>query len=133
MGLGVLNPKLVTGVQNNATAISKGQAVVLNSTTDGTKVVVATADNQAAVLGLAAEDSPGQNRHFNVAVGGVAYAKADGAITQGDLVMTSATGGRVKTIGAVAGTNYNVIGKALETAADGDLFPVLVSLSRAQG
>jgi hypothetical protein len=65
---------------------------------------------------------------------GEVRAIADAAIARGDYVMVNAATGQLAPIGAVAGTNYHVVGIALEAAAaQGADFLLLVFPSRAQG
>ncbi len=63
---------------------------------------------------------------------GISRVKAGGNITRGDL-LTSDANGKAVAIGAVAGTNYNSIGRALASGVADDIIPVLLSLCRPQG
>ncbi len=63
---------------------------------------------------------------------GVSRVKTGGVIARGGFVTSDANGLGVA-IGAVAGTNYCAVGRALATSASGDEIPVLVCPSRPQG
>lgn len=86
------------------------------------------------------EDLVGVFQHTTTAAGdevrlmvsGISYVKLGGNVTRGNWVTSDANGKGVA-IGAVAGTNYNSIGKALASGVDGDLIPVLLVPSRPQG
>ncbi len=65
---------------------------------------------------------------------GEVTAIADAAITRGQWVMVNAATGQLAPVGAVAGTNYETVGFALEAAANqGDEFLLFVSPQRVQG
>lgn len=65
---------------------------------------------------------------------GETKAIADAAFARGALLMINAATGQLAAIGAVAGTNYYVVGMAIESAgAQGDDVTVFVNMSRAQG
>ncbi len=120
----------LTAVQNSATAIARGHVCVLNSTTNGQLVIRSGTDNLAKAVYIALTDSPGQNKEFAVAKNGdIVWAVCDGAITQGDKVMSGANGG-VKVVGSTAGTIYNVVGVALESGADTNYVAILVGVSQ---
>jgi hypothetical protein len=115
-----------TGVQDNATAILRGHVCVVNSVTDGTKVVRATADGQAGAHYIALSDSPGQNKAFPMGKSGdIVWGKCDGVVTQNDRLMSGSNGG-VKTATAAAAC----LGVALETGANNDLIAVQMSLHK---
>lgn len=86
------------------------------------------------------EDLVGVFQHTTAAAGdevrlmvsGISLVKLGGTVTRGNYV-TADTAGKGVAIGAVAGTNYNAIGKALASGVDGDLIPVLLCPSRPQG
>lgn len=56
---------------------------------------------------------------------GVYLLRADGAISQDAEVMPSATSGKNGYVATAATTGNTIVGKALQDAADGDLFEVL--------
>jgi len=65
--------------------------------------------------------------------GGIAMAKAGAAITAGQLVVLDGTGGRVAgaaNVGAVTDDSW-ILGVALESAADGDIFSFKIQLAVA--
>lgn len=65
---------------------------------------------------------------------GEVTAIADAAIARGQWVMVNAVTGQLAPVGAVAGTNYETVGLALEAAANqGDEFLLLVCPQRVQG
>lgn len=65
-------------------------------------------------------------------VSGISRVKLGGTVTRGAL-LTSDANGKAVAIGAVGGTNYAVIGRAMASGAADDLIPVLLCQSRAQG
>lgn len=97
-----------------------------------TSVKLPTAPNQQAE-GITLQPTPA-GQMVPVLEFGEVKAVADAAIARGQLVMINATTGKLAPIGAVAGTNYFVVGLALEAAAaqDND-FVLFVNMSRAQG
>jgi hypothetical protein len=108
----------------------------------GRGVIIGTAEDQANLpgganvqcLGITAAATVAVDDPLPVVMFGETVAEADAAITAGSLVMVNAATGRVAAIGAVAGTNYWVLGVALTaTAAQGDDVLVFVCPSRAQG
>lgn len=86
------------------------------------------------------EDLVGVFQHITTAAGeevrvmlsGVSRVALGGTVTRGGLITSDANGKGVA-IGAVAGTNYNAIGRALASGVSGDIIPVLLMPSRAQG
>lgn len=67
-----------------------------------------------------------------VMLDGITRVKLGGTVTRGGL-LTSDANGKAVAIGAVAGTNYAVIGRALAGGAADDIIPMLLAQSRAQG
>lgn len=65
-------------------------------------------------------------------LGGVSRVKLGGTVARGAL-LTSDANGKAVAIGAVAGTNYAVIGRAMASGVADDIVPVLLAPSRAQG
>jgi len=63
---------------------------------------------------------------------GITRLALGGTVTRGGLITSDANAKGVA-IGAVAGTNYAVIGRALASGVSGDIIPMLLSPSRAQG
>ena len=103
-------------------------------TVDASGQVVQASATTAHVIGALAGNPIGSSDTTGMAVqvavvggGGVLKIKAGGAITAGQLVVPSATAGRVSgvaDIGSLA-EDQMAIGVALEDAADGDVFSVL--------
>lgn len=112
-------------------AISAARMVKFDSSDN--VVIQATAVGDS-ILGVVA------NENFDVASGetvdvvtsGVARVKAGGTITRGALVTTDASGQAVAAAPA-AGTNNSVLGRALASAASGDLVDVLIIPVTFQG
>lgn len=65
-------------------------------------------------------------------VSGISRVKLGGTVSRGAL-LTSDANGKAVAIGAVGGTNYAVIGRAMASGVADDLIPVLLCQSRAQG
>lgn len=63
---------------------------------------------------------------------GVSRVKLGGTVARGAL-LTSDANGKAVAIGAVGGTNYATIGRALASGVADDVVPALLSASRAQG
>jgi hypothetical protein len=85
-------------------------------------------------LGVTANATVNVGDPVTVIESGEVTAIADAAIARGQWVMINAVTGQLAPIGAVAGTNYETVGIALEAAAaQGDEFLLLVVQSRSQG
>jgi hypothetical protein len=85
-------------------------------------------------LGVTAAATVNVGDPVTVIESGEVTAIADAAIARGQWVMVNAATGQLAPIGAVAGTNYETVGVALEAAAaQGDEFLLLVVQSRSQG
>jgi hypothetical protein len=86
------------------------------------------------------EDLVGVFQHTTTAAGeeirlmltGISKVKLGGTVTRGAL-LTSDANGKAVAIGAVAGTNYASIGRALASGVADDIIPVLLNPSRPQG
>jgi len=86
------------------------------------------------------EDLVGVFQHTTVVAGeevrlmlsGISRVKLGGTVARGALVTSDAAGKGVA-IGAVAGTNYATIGRAMASGVVDDIIPVLLFNSRAQG
>jgi hypothetical protein len=107
-------------------AIAGGQLVGVS----GSGTVAPTGTAQASWVGVAAFDAASGDRVL-VHAGGVQRIVAAGAVTAGDLLIASATAGRVSTLAAVTTptaadvTNTRaIVGTALTSAADGALVEV---------
>jgi hypothetical protein len=91
-----------------------GLAVMAGAAVDSVKL--ATGQN-AAAIGITNFAVDAIGRPASVVLHGPVKAVANGVITRGDYVMADAATGKVGSIGAVGGTNYNVVGRAMEAAA----------------
>ncbi|MDH5738743.1 MAG: DUF2190 family protein [Nitrospira sp.] len=86
------------------------------------------------------EDLVGVFQHTTTAAGqevrvmldGISRVVLGGTVARGAL-LTSDANGKAVAIGAVAGTNYAVIGRAMASGVLNDIVPVLLAQSRAQG
>ncbi len=94
-------------------------------------VLQATASTET-LIGISTEIATSSGDRCDVIMAGIAYVIAGGSITRGALV-TADSDGKAVAIGSTAGTNYGVIGIALVSASAGDIFPVIIAPSRAQG
>ena len=94
--------------------------------------VIKTTAATDVIIGTLAADTPGDSTGKGVPVavigGGVFKMKAGAAITAGQLVVPSATAGRVAGAADIAALTANqmAVGVALEAASEGDIFSVLV-------
>ncbi len=90
------------------------------------------AGNAAGFLGVTLEAQPNQNKGVSVCKTGIVRVKAHGAITRGDRVNIYSSAGDVASVEATivhapgTASVTNVIGQAEVTAADGDIFPMLI-------
>jgi hypothetical protein len=107
-------------------AITGGQLVGVS----GSGTVAPTGTNQASWVGVAAFDAAVGDQ-VTVHSGGVQRILAAGAVTAGDLLVASATAGRVSTLAAVTtptaadvSNTRAIVGIALTSAADGELVEV---------
>jgi hypothetical protein len=116
----------LTGTQDSATAIARGQAVVFNSVTDATKMVLATSTGQDKFAGVAYEAAAGQNKDFRVVRGGICLVKANGTIVQGEDIQPNASGGFTTRAAAATGTVV-IAGIAMESGVSGDLLAADIS------
>lgn len=99
--------------------------------TGDTKVVAAAAATDA-LIGITTELDVVSGEPVDVVHDGVHQVKAGGAITRGDLLTANANGEAV-TAAPAAGSNVAVIGRALASAASGDVIPVAINISQIQG
>jgi hypothetical protein len=85
-------------------------------------------------LGVTAIPTKNAGDPVTVVEFGEVTAIADAAIARGQWVMINAATGQLAQVGAVAGTNYETVGMALEAAAaQGDEFLLFVCPQRVQG
>jgi len=130
MPMGVVGPQVIRTYRAEA-AIGAGLAVMAGTAADQAKL---TTGANVRALGVSAAAAALADDPVSVVEFGEAKGVADGVIARGDYVMANAATGRLAPIGAVAATNYHVVGIALEAAAAaGDEFALLVNPSRAQG
>lgn len=115
------NPFYITLSANGAIAarkavkISSGEAVIAAAETD-------------ALIGLNSQLAAADNEHCDIIVGGVAEAIAGGNITEGNAVTADSNGDLVAVTNTMKTTgDVRIIGYALATAVDDDIFPVLVA------
>ena len=112
-------------------ALSAGIAVIAGAAANSVKLP--TAANQRA-LGVTSLATVNAGDPITVVEQGEVIAIADAAITRGAWVMINAITGQLAPVGAVAGTNYEAVGYALEAAANqGDEFLLFVQPCRVQG
>lgn len=93
-------------------------------------VLQATASTEA-LLGVAYEDAASGAR-VEVDLLGLSTVKLGGTVARGDL-LTSDANGKAVAIGAVGGTNYNSIGRAMASGVVDDEIEVMLVPSRPQG
>lgn len=108
----------------------------------GVAVVAGAAPNSVALpggqnvraLGVTSLATANAGDPVTVIEYGEVTAIADAAIARSQWVMVNAATGQLAPVGAVAGTNYETVGLALEAAAaQGDEFLLLVCPQRVQG
>lgn len=97
-------------------------------------------DDTLSSATAASEELVGVFQHATTAAGeevrvmldGISKVVLGGTVTRGGQ-LTSDANAKAVAIGAVAGTNYAVIGRAMASGVSGDIIPVLLAQSRAQG
>jgi len=105
----------------DGTAITKGAFLTL---TDPMTVATTGANANAVVVGIAAESkiaSDGKTK-LGVYMRGIFKVLAGGTITVGDMVESHSDAQEVVTATLTANATANIIGRALETAADTETF-----------
>jgi hypothetical protein len=119
-------------LQKNFTAEAAIAAyrIVKPGTADGQVVQAAAVGD--ALIGVANEVGAAITERQDVVVAGVAYVEYGGAVTRGDW-LTSDSVGRALAAAPSAGTNNNVIGRALLSGVSGDIGSVLIAPGRIQG
>ncbi len=91
------------------------------------------AANSDELIGVFQHDTANAGDEVRIMLEGITRIKlGTGGITRGAMITSDASGQGVA-IGAVAGTNYVVIGKALASGSAGDIVPMLLVQSRPQG
>lgn len=117
-----------------AAAIPKGSPVKLD--TDSDFVVTSTSSNDAAIIGVTADDSAAGGTvdviHYGVAPVRIQTAAS---VAVGDYLMNGTSAGKAVEIGTTGGTNYHGFARVLQApAADNDLVTCLINAAhRAQG
>ncbi|MFO1038141.1 MAG: DUF2190 family protein [Geminicoccaceae bacterium] len=110
-------------------AITKRRIVKLGSN-DG-EVLQASAATDLLV-GVSTEVDAASGARCDVHLGGIVEVEAGASITRGTKVTADANGKAVAAAPS-AGTNNEIIGIAMVTAASGDIIPVLLAQSTKQG
>lgn len=95
------------------------------------EVLAATAVSDL-IIGVTTSIAAASGDIVDVVHEGVVDVKAGGVIARGTFVTTDGSSQGVAAAPA-AGTNNSVIGRALMTAASGDIIPVLLSIGQIQG
>ncbi len=91
------------------------------------------AANSDELVGVFQHDTANAGDEVRVMLEGISKIKlGSGGITRGAWITSDASGQGVA-LGSTAGTNYAVIGKALKSGSAGDIIPMLLVQSRAQG
>lgn len=113
------------------TAIAAGVAVVAGAAINS---VALPGGANVRALGVTGSAALNAGDPILVVEVGEVTAIADAAIVRSNYVMVNAATGQLAPVGAVAGTNYDTVGIALEAAAaQGDEFLLLVVPQRVQG
>lgn len=107
------------------------QFLIVKFGADDDTVAQATASTED-LIGVAQHTTANSGDDLRVMFTGITKVKAGGTITRGAWV-TSDANGRAVAAAPGAGVNANIIGKAMASAVDGDLFPVLLMPARIQG
>ena len=118
------NPKLTKTYK--AGAAIKARRFIKFGASDGTVIQAAALDDK--VIGVSERFDVKLNADVDVIHDGIADVEAGAAVVRGDLVGPDADG---KAIIAAAAT-ARVGGVALKTAAAGDYFPILVTMSQVK-
>lgn len=115
------NPILVKNYKATA-AIGANLLVKMGADDDHVSVAAAATDGLVGVLGNIAASTA--DDRVDVVMQGIATVKAGGSITRGALITSDSAGKAV-----TASEDNRVVGIALASAVDGDLFPVLLNPS----
>ena len=112
--------------ETDAAGVGRFRAVTFG-TNDGECKLPAAANNACA--GITQEAQSKQNENVTVRVLGISRAYANGSVTKGDWVEIAGTAGDLKTSVLTAGayTAHNIVGQALSSAANGEIFFVLLT------
>lgn len=110
-------------------AISANRIVKVGAADYGVLAAAAVSDK---LLGISTEIDAASGERVDVIHEGIADLKLGGTVARGDFLTSDASGQGV-TAAPAAGTNNQIIGKALVSGVSGDVIPVLISLSMLQG
>lgn len=110
-------------------AVTKRRIVKFGAN-DGEVIQAAAATD--LVLGVSTEVDSASGARCDVHLQGVVEVEAGASITRGTKVTSDANGKAVAAAPA-AGTNNQILGIAMVTAASGDIIPVLLAQSTLQG
>lgn len=110
-------------------AISANRIVKVGAADYGVLQAAAVSDK---LLGISTEIDAASGERIDVVHEGIADLKLGGTVARGDFLTTDASGQGV-TAAPAAGTNNQIVGKALISGASGDIIPVLVAPSMLQG
>lgn len=122
------NPDLIkTYVAETAVAPYR---IVKFGSTDGSVVQASVStDSLMGINGMIQGDA---GKRVDIIHDDIAEVESGGTITRGDW-LTSDANGKAVTAAPAAGTNANVIGKAMVSAVAGDIFNCLIAPCRIQG
>ena len=113
-----------------AEAAVAANTLVKSGTADGN--VMAAAAVTDAILGVSTDIAAAINERTDVIINGVADVLYGGTVTRGDW-LTCDSSGRAVSAAPAAGTNNNVIGRALVSGVVGDIGQCVISINRIQG
>lgn len=113
------------------TAAIATQFLIAKFGADDDTLSQATASTEDLV-GVFQHTTTAAGQEIRVMLDGISRVKLGGTVTRGGL-LTSDANGKAVAIGAVGGTNYAVIGRAMASGVADDIIPVLIAPSRAQG
>jgi hypothetical protein len=111
------------------TAINQFRIVKFGSTDDFVVQGAAVGD---ALIGICNFIAPAAGERVDIILAGIGEVQLGGTVARGGLVTSNATGQGVAAAPA-AGTNNNVIGRALMSGVSGDVIKVLVNPGSVQG
>lgn len=94
--------------------------------------VLAAAAVSDKFIGISTEIDVASGERIDVIHEGIADLKLGGTVARGDFITTNASGQGVAAAPS-AGTNNQIVGKALVSGVSGDVIPVLVAVSMLQG
>lgn len=110
-------------------AISAARIVKVGAADYGVLTAAAVSDK---IIGISTEIDAASGERIDVIHEGIADLKLGGTVARGDFLTTDASGQGV-TAAPAAGTNNQIVGKALVSGVSGDIIPVLIAPSMLQG